>query len=131
VEHTRRWKQACSALINAQVQLGIRAPPRSSPCERGCGRAATLYHHPDYNLPELVTPLCGQCHSLVHSQKRSLRVLQRALEDRIERDALRDAMMRLSLRERVVAWAEYLRKRDRCHDHGAARIPEAAHVAGR
>lgn len=65
--HTRGWKAKCAQLISAQVAVGLREPARAHTCA-ACGRVARYYHHPDYDEPELVLPLCGQCHRRVHGK---------------------------------------------------------------
>lgn len=69
-KHTRQWKEACSALISAQVRLGRLPSARDLPCAACVSVKARVYHHPDYDHPELVVPLCGPCHACVHHSKK-------------------------------------------------------------
>jgi len=92
---------ACRALIGSQVKLGLRAPPREYPCENRCGRLGQVYHHPDYDRPEYVVPMCHLCHGRLHSVEASQRghaaksqrkaALWRAEQERII-DLIRSAM---------------------------------------
>jgi len=34
-----------------------------------CNKQASEYHHPDYNKPFFVIPLCHSCHIKIHSNK--------------------------------------------------------------
>ncbi len=32
-----------------------------------CGKKAVHRHHPDYDIPELIIPLCAKCHNRLHA----------------------------------------------------------------
>ena len=52
-------------LVSRKVVNGHWPPARFFTCSR-CELRADVYHHPDYDQPLLVEPLCNSCHMLDH-----------------------------------------------------------------
>lgn len=70
-QHSHKWKNACRQLISLQVRLGLRSPPSAYRCQGFCcEEPGDVYHHPDYDQPELVFPLCHTCHAMFHKYNR-------------------------------------------------------------
>jgi hypothetical protein len=67
--HSFRRKQRCQQYITAKVWLGLM--PRAS--EHVCcwcqAQVARVYHHMDYDYPDMVIPVCFGCHAAIHRRK--------------------------------------------------------------
>ena len=59
---TRKAKQA----IMIMVRNGTIPRAKELKCAY-CGNQARQYHHPDYNYPMVVIPVCIPCHKSIHS----------------------------------------------------------------
>ena len=58
-------KISASAVINHAVSAGKIPPVKSQSCWN-CRKPAKHYHHPHYDRPNLVVPLCRSCHLEAH-----------------------------------------------------------------
>jgi hypothetical protein len=79
-------QHACQHLISAQVRLGLRPRATTYMCSECLVRQAVHWHHPDYNVPEWVIPLCHSCHQRKHPPRTYEQIHGYSL---LERDELR------------------------------------------
>lgn len=58
-------KTRSRARIKRMIRAGRISPIKTKQCDM-CSFPAQEYHHPNYDKPDEVTPLCRACHSLIH-----------------------------------------------------------------
>ncbi len=58
--------------VRYAIRKGDLKPAKRYKCRKSCGSMASEYHHPDYNKPLAVVPLCGSCHRKVHKRLRKI-----------------------------------------------------------
>jgi hypothetical protein len=69
-EFTRAWRAADPRRMRAH-NAAIRTHKEPVECCQMCGRVGRLErHHPDYDLPKLVTWLCKPCHAVADRLRR-------------------------------------------------------------
>jgi hypothetical protein len=55
-------------VIKYEIESGRLMKAKFSYCIK-CGKEAEQYHHPDYNFPLSVNPVCRKCHVKIHENK--------------------------------------------------------------
>ena len=58
-------KERARYLVQSEVNSGRKPKATSLQCAH-CENMASHYHHPDYDKPLEVIPLCTQCHGMAH-----------------------------------------------------------------
>lgn len=70
VDHPAKWRgHVAAGAMRKAGHHACTAPCASCGVEQGqsaSGRPTVVLHHPDYDRPDLVIPLCRSCHGRVH-----------------------------------------------------------------
>ena len=88
--YSRQWRarnfkrEQCHGKVNYRVKRGLWPRPDVFRCT-DCEARASVYHHPDYDFPLWIEPLCQPCHHEIHATTPSTELPVKQQQDRTHR----------------------------------------------